>query len=122
MNGKQHIIYLFLINADRKNAGRTEIIPYIPIPTYIFISSVTDKLSFENAKHMTELYSIKPVITAVPPLITAELNFEMQYLYLPLLVMTNLIFPPNLSAQKSVTKGRDESTGINKVRYGLTDV
>lgn len=116
MKGKQHIIYLFLINAERKNAGRTEIVPYNPIPMYIFISSRTDKPSLENEKHTTTLYSINPAITAIPPLITAELNFEMQYLNLPLLVITNLIFPPSLSAQKPVTKGRDESTGINKVR------
>ena len=116
MNGKQHIIYLFLINAERKNAGRTEIIPYTPIPMYIFISSRADKPSLENEKHTATLYSINPTITAVPPLKTAEMNLEMQYLYFPFLVITNLIFPPSLSAQKPVTKGRDESTGINKVR------
>ena len=116
MNGKQHIIYLFLINAERKNAGRTEIMPYNPIPMYIFISSRADKPSLENEKHTATLYSINPAITAVPPLKTAEMNLEMQYLYFPLLVITNLIFPPSLSAQKPVTKGRDESIGINKVR------
>lgn len=122
MNGKQHIIYLFLINAERKNAGRTEIMPYMPIPMYIFISSMADKPSFENEKHMAILYSINPDITAVPPLKTAEMNLETQYLYLPLLMMTNLIFPPSLSAQKPVTNGSDERTGIKIVIYGLPDV
>ena len=66
--------------------------------------------------NITRLYIIKPIVTVKAPLITAEKNFERAYVSLPVLVMMNLIFPLSLSAQNSVTKGIEESTGKKSVR------
>ena len=62
MNGKQHIIYLFLINEDNIKDGRTETAPYIPIPMKIFTSSFRVPV-YPNDKMITTLYMIYPIIT-----------------------------------------------------------
>jgi NAD+ kinase len=56
-----------------------------------------------------------------PALIIADMNLDIQYIYLPLRIIENLIFVLMRSVQKQITNGIEDNTGRNIVIYGLTD-